>query len=85
MDDIIKSGEKVVLYQDMYCYDHRRFWFQLRIGEKVADLKYISDIVLVEMINNRIIHVIDMDGTHNFYLMDCLIDFCISKEEPTDE
>lgn len=80
MDDL-----KTILYQDMYCYDHKTFYFQQRVETTLAEPKGIKDITFVEIINNRIIHVLDMDGNNYFYPIENLVYFCVSREELIDE
>ena len=81
MDDL-----KTVLYQDMYCYNHKTFYCHQRI-ESTADtqVKVIEDITFVELVNNRIIHVMDMDMNNYYYPIECLIYFLVTRKDESDE
>lgn len=75
MDDL-----KTVLYQDMYCYDHKTFHFQQKVELTLTPIREIEDITFVEMVNNKIIHILDMDGNNYFYPIECLLYFYVTRK-----
>lgn len=82
MDDL-----KTVLYQDKYCYDKMIFKYQYRIGDTIPgdSERIVREVTLVEMINNKLIHVTNMDLNNLWVPIDCLVYFALIQEVESDE